>query len=469
MNLLGRTRETQALDRDLQKDESQFVAVYGRRRVGKTYLIREHFHNQFFFSHTGLRGGNLKSQLIAFRASLMKCGHEKCPVLANWLEAFAELNRLVEAGAPGRKVIFIDELPWMDTPKSGLVTGLEYFWNALASARPERDIFLIVCGSASSWIVKNLLKNTEGLYGRLTDRIQLKPFSLSECEAYARRLGLDLSRAEVAEAYMVFGGIPYYWSLLRPDLSLAQNIDDLLFAADGKLRNEFDYLYASIFKNAEPHMKVVEALFGKKSGLTREEIIQATGLKNGGNFKTVLDELEQCDFIRSYCPVGKRTRGTVYQLIDDYTLFYYAFIRNRPKDDAGFWLNALDSSRIANWHGLAFERLCLQHIQEIKRALGIAGLQVTAHAWRGEHTQIDLLLNRSDRTIDICEIKYAETPYEIDKAEHERLLARKAALQASIPVRRRYRLVMITFAGLKHNKYWNDIQSELVLDDLFVA
>jgi len=469
MNLLGRTREVETLERDFRKEESQFIAVYGRRRVGKTYLIRECFRDQFFFYHTGLRGGGLKSQLIAFRASLMKYGHEKCPVLKNWLEAFAELNCLVERGAPGRKVIFIDELPWMDTARSGLVTGLEYFWNSMASARAERDVFLVVCGSASSWIVKNLLKNTEGLYGRLTDRIQLKPFSLVECEAYAKRLGLDLSREEVARAYMVFGGIPYYWNLMRTDLSLDQNIDELLFSADGKLRCEFDYLYASIFRNAEPHLKVVEALFGKKSGLTREEIIAATGLKNGGNFKTVLDELEQCDFIRSYCPVGKKNRGAVYQLIDSYTLFYYTFIRDRPKDDAGFWLSAMDSSRVAVWHGLAFERLCLQHLPEIRRALGIAGLQVTAHAWRAKGAQIDLLLNRSDKTIDVCEVKYAEEPYEIDKAEHAKLVSRKRVFQESLPFHRRVRLVMITFAGLKHNKYWNDIQGELTLNDLFSA
>jgi len=467
MNLLGRTREVETLERDFRKDESQFIAVYGRRRVGKTYLIREYFRDQFFFYHTGLRGGSLKSQLIAFRASLMKYGHEKCPVLKNWLEAFAELNRLIERGASGRKVIFIDELPWMDTARSGLVTGLEYFWNSMASARAERDVFLVVCGSASSWIVKNLLKNTEGLYGRLTDRIQLKPFSLAECEAYAKRLGLDLSREEVARAYMVFGGIPYYWNLMRADLSLDQNIDELLFAADGKLRCEFDYLYASIFRNAEPHLKVVEALFGKKSGLTREEIISATGLKNGGNFKTILEELEQCDFIRSYCPVGKKNRGAVYQLIDNYTLFYYTFIRDRPKDDTGFWLSSMESPRIAVWHGLAFERLCLLHLPEIRRALGIAGLQVTAHAWRGEGAQIDLLLNRSDKTIDVCEVKYAEEPYEIDKSEHDRLVSRKRVLQESLPFRRRVRLVMITFAGLKHNKYWNDIQGELTLNDLF--
>ena len=467
MNLLGRIREIQTLERDLRKDESQFIAVYGRRRVGKTYLIREYFHDQFFFYHTGLRGGNLKSQLIAFRASLIKYGHEKCPVLKNWLEAFGELNKLIEAGATGRKIIFIDELPWMDTAKSGLVTGLEYFWNAMASARSERDIFLIVCGSASSWIVKNLLKNTEGLYGRLTDRIQLKPFSLAECEEYAKRLGLEMAREEVAEAYMAFGGVPYYWSLLRSDLSLAQNIDELLFAVDGKLRQEFDYLYASIFRHAEPHLKVVEALFSRKSGMTREEIIATTGLKNGGNFKTVLDELEQCDFIRSYCPVGRKNRGAVYQLIDNYTLFYYTFIRNRPKDDTGYWLNALDTPRLANWRGLAFERLCLQHIDCIKRALGISGLQVTAHAWRGDSAQIDLLLNRSDKTIDICEIKYSEQPYAIDKDEHEKLMHRKEAFQASLTARRRCRIVLITFSGLKPSKYRGDAQGELTLNDLF--
>lgn len=467
MVILGRKREIEALERDLRKEESQFIAVYGRRRIGKTYLIREHFHDQFFFYHTGLRGGTLRSQLIAFRASLIKYGHERCPVLKNWLEAFEQLDVLVRTGVPGRKIIFIDELPWMDTPKSGLVTGLEYFWNAKASARSEHDIFLIVCGSASSWIVKNLLKNTGGLYGRLTDRLQLKPFRLSECEELAYRLGLEMTRTEVADAYMVLGGIPYYWSLMRNDLSLAQNIDELLFSEGGKLRDEFSYLYASIFKNAEPHLKVVEALSGKKSGLMREEIIAATGLKNGGNFKTVLDELEQCDFIRSYTPVGKKNRGAVYQLIDNYTLFYYAFIKGRPKDDTGYWLRTLDSSRLANWRGLAFERLCLQHVREIVQALGISGLQVTAHAWRGLGAQIDLLLNRSDRTVDICEIKCTDAPYEIDKVEYEKLLNRKQALQAVLPVRTRTRLVLISFSGLRPNKYRNAIQAELALDDLF--
>ena len=212
----------------------------------------------------------------------------------------------------------------------------------------------------------------------------------------------------------------------------------------------------------------MSALFSKKSGLSREEIIKSTGLKNGGNFKTLLNELEECDFIRSYCPVGRKNRGAIYQLIDNYTLFYYTFIQSRPKDDTGFWLNALDSSRLANWRGLAFERLCLLHLTEIKRALGISGLQVTAHAWRGEHAQIDLLLNRSDKTLDICEIKYSDTPYALDKTEHDKLLARKHELQDSLALRRRIRTVLITASELKANKYSSAIQSAITLKDLFL-
>lgn len=467
MQLLGRKKEIEALEWDFQKDESQFIALYGRRRIGKTYLIRELFHDQFFFSHTGMRGGSLKSQLIAFRASLIQYGHEKCPVLKNWLEAFLELNKLIQSGPAGRKVIFIDELPWMDTPKSGLLTGLEYFWNSFASARRENDIFLIVCGSASSWIVKNLLKNTEGLYGRLTDRIQLKPFSLSECEEYATRLGLEFTRQEVADAYMVFGGVPYYWSLLNPKLSLAQNVDELLFSADGKLRDEYGYLYASIFKNAQQHLAVVEALATRKCGMTREEIISATGLKNGGNFKILLDELEQCDFIRSYVPFGKRNRGTVYQLIDNFTLFHHSFLAGAARESAGFWLSAQETPKVQNWHGLAFERLCLQHVEQIKRALGIVGIRVGVCSWRGPHAQIDLLLDRADRTIDICEIKGSYAPFALDAEEHAKLLKRKADFIQTTGTSYHCRFVMITFAGLKKNKYQGVVQAEIELDDLF--
>ena len=474
MNLIGRTEEIKSLEWALEKDEPQFIAVYGRRRVGKTFLIREMFHDQFTFSHTGLRNSDMKSQLAAFKASLIQHGHVKCPVLRNWCEAFYELFRHISMSPPGRKVIFIDELPWMDTRRSDLITGLEGFWNGRATARREKAVFLIVCGSASSWIVKKLFRNCGGLYGRLTDRVWLRPFTLAECELYARRLGLSMTRQEICEAYMIFGGVPYYWSLLRPDLSLAQNIDALFFAERGKLRDEFDYLYASLFRNAEPHIKIVEALAKRKCGLTREEIIAETGLQNGGNFKTWLEELVQCDFVRKYVQPGRKNRGALFQLMDAYTLFYYTFLADGRICDEHYWTNSLDSHRMSAWRGLAFERVCLQHVRQIKNALGISGILTHEYSWRAtgddpetRGAQVDLVLDRADRTVNLCEMKYSAEPYEIDKDEDEKLRNRRALFSKESGGRRNCRTTMITANGVKRSKYWGVVQSEVTLDDLF--
>ena len=474
MDLIGRTEEIKSLEWALEKSEPQFIAVYGRRRVGKTFLIREMFHDQFTFSHTGLRNADMKSQLAAFRASLIQHGHVKCPVLRNWCEAFYELFRLIGMSPYGRKVIFIDELPWMDTRRSDLITGLEGFWNGRATARREKDVFLIVCGSASSWIVKKLFRNCGGLYGRLTDRVWLRPFTLAECERYALRLGLPMTRQEICEAYMIFGGIPYYWSLMRPDMSLAQNVDALFFAERGKLRDEFDYLYASLFRNAEPHIRIVEALAKRKCGLTREEIIAETGLQNGGNFKTWLEELVQCDFVRKYVQPGRKNRGALFQLMDAYTLFYYTFLADGRINDEHYWTNSLDSHRMSVWRGLAFERVCLQHVSQIKNALGISGILTHEYAWRAtvddpetRGAQIDLVLDRADRTVNLCEMKYSAEPYEIDKDEDEKLRNRRALFSKETGGRKNCRTTMITANGVKRTKYWGVVQSEVTLGDLF--
>lgn len=473
MQLVGRKNEIKNLEWDLQKSESQFVAIYGRRRIGKTYLIREMFSDTFAFSHTGLRGGDKKAQLAAFRSSLVRFGRAKCPVLRNWLQAFDELYNLIADAPGGKKVVFIDELPWMDTPRSDLLVGLESFWNARVSARPEKDVFLVVCGSASSWIVKNLLGDVGGLYGRLTDRIWLRPFTLAECETYAERLGLSMSRQDVCEAYMVFGGVPYYWNLLRPDMSLSQNIDALFFSEHGALRDEFGFLYSSLFRNAADHVAIVEALSGKKVGMTREEIAAATGQKMGGNFKTRLDELEQCDFIRRYLPPDRKNRGAVFQLMDAFTLFHYAFASSRVDRDEHRWTNSQRSARIAAWRGMAFERVCLQHVEQIKRALGIAGVRSSAYSWRfradGENrgAQIDLVIDRDDGVVNLCEMKYSSEPYEITSEEAERLKNRKQAYIRETGTRKTCRTTLVTSSGLKSGKYRWTAESEVSLDDLF--
>ena len=473
MQLVGRKNEIRNLEWDLQKSESQFVAIYGRRRIGKTYLIREMFSDTFVFSHVGLRGGNKKAQLAAFRSSLIRFGHTKCPSLVNWLQAFDELYNLISGSPRGRKVVFIDELPWMDTPRSDLVVGLESFWNARISARPEKDVFLVVCGSASSWIVKNLLGDVGGLYGRLTDRIWLRPFTLAECETYVDRLGLSMSRQEICEAYMVFGGVPYYWNLLRPDMSLAQNIDALFFSEHGALRDEFGFLYASLFRNAADHVAIVEALSRKKSGMTREEIASATGQKIGGNFKTRLDELEQCDFIRHFLPPGRKNRGAVFQLMDAFTLFHYAFAESSVDRDEHRWMNSQRSPRLVAWRGMAFERVCLQHVEQIKRALGIAGVRSSAYSWRfrsdgiSPGAQIDLVIDRDDGVVNLCEIKYSAAPYEITAEESARLKNRKQAFIRETGTRKTCRTTLVTSSGLLAGKYRWTAEAEVTLDDLF--
>ena len=479
MQLVGRKDEIKQLEWDLSKSESQFVAIYGRRRIGKTYLIREVFGDSFTFVHTGLRGGGMEEQLDAFRSSLARCGIKKPPVLRNWRQAFDILADLVATAPSGRKILFIDELPWLDTPRSDLLLGLENFWNARMSARRERDVFLVVCGSASSWIVKNLLGDVGGLYGRLTDRIWLRPFTLAECEEYCGRLGLSLSRKDICEAYMVFGGVPYYWNLLRPDMSLAQNVDSLFFSEHGALRDEFGFLYASIFRNAEKHIEIVEALSKRKSGMTREELALAAGQKPGGNFKTRLEELEQCDFIRKYLPPDRAKKGAMFRLVDNFTIFHYAFAASRTEHDRRLWTSTANTPGMNAWRGLAFERVCLQHVEQIKTALGISGVRTSVYTWRSSSSkgkegtqeekgaQIDLVIDRADGVINLCEIKYTRTPYEIDVEESARLENRKDAFVRETGTKKTCMTTIVTLSGIKPTKFRWTAEAVVTLDDLF--
>ena len=304
--MIGRELQSECLKEAVAKGEAQLIAVYGRRRVGKTYLVREVFGDRFFFHHSGLAKGSMDEQLAAFRDSLAKYGLTNVPALANWREAFNELERLIESGGRKKKVLFIDELPWLDTPKSGFVKWFEHFWNGFASGRKE--VVLVICGSASSWIVKNVFRNRGGLHNRVTDTIELLPFTLRECEEYAASKKLSMSRKEIAETYMVLGGVPYYWSFFVKELDPVQNIDSLCFARGGKLRDEFSKLYRSLFKSDEGHYKIIEALGRKKAGMSREEILKATGLQDGGTFTKNLEELDQCGFVRRYTAPGKKKK-----------------------------------------------------------------------------------------------------------------------------------------------------------------
>ncbi len=471
--MVGREQESKCLLEAMERDEAQLVVVYGRRRVGKTYLVRETFGNKFYFEHSGVAKGTMRDQLDAFRDSLLRHGATDVPELKNWRKAFLALEGFIKAGGTRRKkVVFIDELPWMDTPKSGFVKWFESFWNGWCSSR--KDVVLVICGSASSWIVKNVFRNRGGLHNRVTEQIFLEPFSLRECRDMCRRRGLALTDDDIAELYMVFGGIPFYWSLLKKGRSVAQNIDFLLFARNGKLRNEFNDLYSSLFGENQAYVGIVRALSRVKSGVERGEILKTVGLEKGGNAKRYLDDLERCGFIRKYTAFGKKNRDATYQLIDNFSLFHLAFIEGESNQDEQFWSHSTLSPALNAWRGLAFERVCLQHIAQIKTALGVSGVLTRVFSWRHvpdevypDGAQIDLLIERADRVVNVCEMKYSKEPFAITKAYDRELRSKIGIFSAIAAGRRSVHLTMVSASGLVHNAYWNNVQSEVTLADLF--
>jgi AAA+ ATPase superfamily predicted ATPase len=471
--MIGREQESKNLLEATERNEAQLVVVYGRRRVGKTYLVRETFGNRFYFDHSGIAKGTMRDQLDAFRDSLLRCGATEVPELGNWRTAFLELERFIKAGGIRRKkVLFIDELPWMDTPKAGFVKWFEAFWNGWCSAR--KDVVLVICGSATSWIVKNVFRNRGGLHNRVTDQILLKPFSLRECRDMCRQRGLVLTDNDIAELYMVFGGIPFYWSLLRKGRSAAQSIDELLFARNGKLRNEFDELFSSLFGENPIYVGIVRALSKVRSGVERGEILKSVGLEKGGNAKRYLDDLERCGFIRRYTAYGKKKRDATYQLIDNFSLFHLDFIDGESNQDDRFWSHSTLGPALNAWRGLAFERICLQHIAQIKAALGVSGVLTRVFSWRHvpddvhpDGAQIDLLLERADRVIDVCEMKWCDGAYAIDKAGERKLRNRLETFRVVTGTRCAVQLVMVTPEGVVRNAHSGVVQAEVSLDDLF--
>lgn len=470
--IIGREKEQKQLEKLYASDQSEFVALYGRRRVGKTYLIKEVFNDHFAFRHTGLQKAPKSKQLKEFAVSLRAAGMHDIPKLNDWYDAFNALSEFLSSLPEGRKVVFIDELPWMDTHKSNIVSALEHFWNSWANYR--NDILLIVCGSATSWIIKKIINNYGGLHNRLTRRITLSPFTLHECELFATARNLGYTREQILETYMILGGIPYYWSLLQRELSWSQNIDELFFASDAQLDGEFNALYAALFRHPEPHINIVKILGTKKVGLTRYEIVNILGEDTGGTLSTVLDELEQCGFIRSYNAIGKEKKDTMYQLIDNFTLFYFQFIQG-SKLDSTFWSRTLRKPIYNAWSGLAFERVCMQHVPQIKAALGIAGVGSSIYSWtyRPKNSsetgaQIDLLIDRDDQVIDICEIKFSHDIFTIQKDLDETLRRRLNLFVEKTNTRKAVRIVLICTYGLADNPYAGNVNNVVTMDHLFI-
>ncbi len=470
--MIGRKQEIELLEQAYDSSRSEFIAIYGRRRVGKTFLVRQLFTDKFAFTYSGMPNVSTKVQLHNFYKELLAQGYKAQTMPKNWTDAFFMLRELVASRPEGKKVIFLDELPWMDGRQSSFLPAFENFWNAWASAR--NDILLIICGSATSWIVKKILHNRGGLHNRLTNQICLQPFNLKECEEYVNEMGLPLDRQQVIEGYMAFGGIPFYWSLLERNKNLSQNIDSLFFGRNAKLKDEFQELYRSLFARPEVYVEIIRSLGTKKVGMTRDEIISSANLDSGGKLTGYLEDLENCGFIRRYQAIGAKAKNALYQLVDNFTLFYFRFMDGKNITDANYWSKIQIAPIYHSWSGLAFERVCLLHSEQIKKALGISGVITYEYSWRtaanDEHpgAQIDLLIDRSDKAINLCEIKYSDGPYTIDKKYMENLRNKAALFRLLTKTRKGIALTMITSYGLVKNSYsMNSIHSQITADDLF--
>ncbi len=470
--LIGRQGECEQLRSCMSSNRSEFVIVCGRRRIGKTFLIDSFFNGGYDFTYVGSHKAKTPIQLRRFAKALAEHSGQEQRDFADWYDAFDALQAYL-GSLPGdrKKVVFIDEMPWIDKIRSTFVSALEDFWNGWANRR--EDIVFIASGSATSWMADNLIDNQGGLHNRITRRIFLEPFTLKETEEYIHNFAPHWERYDILQCYMLTGGVPYYLSVMDFNLSVAQNVDRLCFAENGVLRNEFSELYNSLFTHTDSYLKVIDALYSHKSGLTRKEVSEQTKL-NGQFLNTMLRNLEQCDIISKRELYGHRN-VMVYRLIDFYTLFYLKFIAGKHKLDPQWWSHHLDDAGVRAWRGLTFELICMQHHQQIKKALGISGIATEVSTWKSEPTetipgaQVDMLIERADRVIHLCEMKFSDGKYNITNEYETKLRNRRDVFRVVTRTKKSIVHTFVTTYGLGEGKHHSIVHSEVTMDDLFEA
>lgn len=471
MNIIGRGREKDIISKCLESKRPEFLVIYGRRRVGKTYLVREFFNEKFSFYTTGIPDAKTRNQLKAFNESLNYYGDDIKTIPKDWFEAFRRLRKILESkdvycdASSGKKVVFIDEVPWMDTARSDFKSAFDFFWNSWGST--QENLLLIVCGSATSWIINNILNDKGGFHNRITRQIHINPFSLGECKLFYNDNGINLNRDQMIESYMIFGGIPYYLNLLDSRLSLTQNVDSLIFDERGDLHYEYDQLFKSLFKKPNNHIKIIETIAGSKRGLQRSDLAEKSGVSDGEGLTKALRELEQCGFIRKYRNITTSKNGSFYQVIDPFVLFCLYFRNRKIKT----WKSFIKSPDYYTWRGNAFETVCLEHIPQIKAALGISGIESSEYSWKSKKkkggAQIDLLIDRRDDVINICEMKCTDNVYEVDAYYRENLNNKVASFIEEVNPKKSVHVILITSNGYKRNEYSDVVQNDVEPDSLF--
>ncbi len=469
--IIGRKSEQAELMRCYNSTRAEFVIIYGRRRVGKTFLVNHTLGQHLSFYYTGSHSAPKHRQLLRFAEALHNYGLPQKPVLKDWYDAMDALQLLIsQLPSSSRKVIFLDEMPWMGGSNSEFVSALEDFWNTWAMLRS--DICFVGCGSSTSWMVDHLIENQGGLHGRITSRVYLKPFTLGETEQFLRSKNCEWDRYQVAQCYMCFGGVPFYLNLLDTSLSLAQNIDMLYLNPGAVLHNEFSELYGALFGGNETYREVVKLLSQHHMGCTRQEISRSVKCQ-GGTLTKVLSNLINSDFIVAYNHYGNKKKGMIYRLTDMFTLFYFRFVENRSVLDSNVWQRMVNSPKVNAWQGLCFEIVALRHVENIKRALGLSAIETKSSTWRSsgkeglQGTQIDLIIERADRIIHLCELKFSLEPLSITAEYEKKLRNRMALFRAETHTRKSLVTTFVTTYGVMQGKHSGIVNSQVTLDDLF--
>jgi len=475
MNITGRISEQKILATMLASSEPELIAIYGRRRVGKTYLVRTFLQESIVFEFTGIHEAKRKTQLENFSQALQLATKNPIPlaVPTSWLQAFGMLDAYINTlPADKAAVVFFDEFPWIETRKSGFLQAFDHWWNAYATKRSHLKV--VICGSAASWMIDKIINHRGGLHNRVTQRIRLLPFTLAETQQYLRSKNVILDQYSQLQLYMAVGGIPHYLQNIRPGESTAQTIDRLCFAKDGFLKNEFTNLYRSLFAHSENHERVIRALAAKGKGLTRNEIIAECRFTSGGTTSNILEELEESGFITPHIPFQKNANESIYKLSDEYSLFYLKFIEHAKDTENGAWLRQYSTPAYTIWSGFSFESVCQKHVLQIRRKLGIEGVLTHTSTWRhtpqkGEQgAQIDLLLDRQDRCINICEMKFSSSEFLMDKKYAGELDTKVNVFRAETGTKKTIFPTMVTTFGTRKNEYYlGRIQAEVIMEDLF--
>jgi len=472
--LIGRKKEQDILKGALQSETAELVSIVGRRRVGKTFLVQTVYDDFMAFEMTGIQHAPRTEQLQNFAIQLSKYSKSPFPVTPpkNWLSAFYLLSEFLEPKQESQKVVvFLDELPWMATQKSGFLRGLSWFWNSWAI---HKNIVVVICGSAASWMIQKVVRNKGGLHNRITRRINLEAFNLSETELFLKTISPNIDRYQVLQLYMAIGGIPHYLKEIKSGQSAVQNIDALCFSKTGLLHDEFSLLYPALFDKSEEHIKIIRLLANKREGLTRKEIIKIGKLPNGGNTSKVIEELVHSGFVQSYYAFGKKKRDLQYRLTDEYTLFYLKFIEKNRSEGSGTWKKLSQTQTWKSWSGYAFESIGLKHIKQIKKALGIAGIYAEASTFSVKGTddfpgcQIDLLIDRNDHVINLVELKFYSQQYIMTKAYATALRIKMASFKAATKTQKQIFLTFLSAFPLLPNQHSIGlIDQTLTMDDLF--